>query len=94
MAVLFLSREDFLAGSSWKVSIQLPKFPMKGHYHAKPIFQIPQGFFDAPQDDPHFAIPFSLGPRWAATWKKTEHKVSLEMMVTQLLGVATKFLIL
>ena len=39
-------------------------------------------------------LPFSLEPGPAVVWRKTQSKLRSEMMVTQLLGVATKSLIL
>ena len=37
-------------------------------------------------------VPFSLEHRQAAVWRKMQHKLSSETMVTQLLGATTKIL--
>ena len=76
-------------------STQLAKFLLVGHYHASPMFQNSHNLCGVHQANPHFtAIPFSLGPRWAAAWRKMQHKLSSETMVIQSLGATTKILIL
>jgi hypothetical protein len=81
-----LSHEDSRAQSSWNVSTQLAKFPLVGCYYANP-----HGLCGTPQVNLCFAaIPFSLEPGWATSWKKMQHKLSLEKMVTQSLGISTK----
>jgi hypothetical protein len=52
--------------------------------------------FNTPKFVVHFRqthtafVPFSLEPRWATTWKKTQHKWRWETMVIQSLGTTTK----
>jgi hypothetical protein len=48
------------------------------------MLQISHGFCGAPQANIHFAaILFSFEPRQATVWRKTQHKISSEMTVTQ-----------
>jgi hypothetical protein len=42
------------------------------------------------QHVPMLAVPFSLELKWAAMWRKMQHKLSSETMVTQSLDAATK----
>ena len=60
-----------------------------------PFFQIPMTSWGTLLTNPHFAaVPFSLDPRRVAMWRKTQHKLSSEMTITQSLGAATKILIM
>ena len=76
------------------LSTHLTRFPLAGCYHDNNVLQIPHSLCGAPQANPHFAaIPFSLESRQAAALRKTPHKLSSQMTVTQSLAIVTTILI-
>jgi hypothetical protein len=89
MAHLFWSRGDS-DSVLHNLSTQLAKFLLMGHYHASPMFQNPHYLCGALQANTQFALAFSLELRWAAKKRKTQHKLSPETRVTQLLRATTK----
>jgi hypothetical protein len=89
MANLFLSRRDS-DSELHNLFTQLPRFPLASRYHTSPVLHIPHGLYGAPLANPRFAIPFSLEPKQATAWRKTQHKLSSDPMVTQSLGAITE----
>jgi hypothetical protein len=94
LIVFFLSHGDS-DSELHSLSTQLTRFPLVGHYHTIPMLQIPHSLCGVPHASPCFAaLPFSLEPGQASTWRKTQHKLSSETMVTHSLGTTAKILIL
>jgi hypothetical protein len=78
------------------LSTQLSRFPLVGHYPTTPSFKPPKTF-EMHLTQAHallLYLSFSLEPRQASVCRKTQHKLSSEMTVTQSLGAANKILVL